>query len=230
MHNARGFTILEVLIAVAILAIATTALLGTQSRSVVQNDHGRQLSTAAMLAHDQMIHLQNQMKKDGFKAERETESGSFRGREYQDFRWEAIIDPIDMQPEDLSSQLQGQLLGTTDDEGSLSGSSAINAQLPTMLGMITMMIQNITDQRIRRVTLAVHWDDLKGEHTFTLRQFVVLMEPPEGEGSLNPGTLPSSNIGSGSSGSRRSSGSSSGGSRGSSGGGSRGGSSSGGRR
>lgn len=201
MHNARGFTILEVLIAVAILAIATTALLGTQSRSVVQNDHGRQLSTAALLAHDQMIHLQNRMKKDGFKSDRETERGTFDGREYRDFRWEAIIDPIDMRPEDLSSQLQGQLLGTTEDEGSLSGSNAINAQLPTMLGMITMMIQNITDQRIRRVTLAVHWEDLKGEHTFTLRQFVVLMEAPEGEGSLNPGTLPSSNIGSGSSGS-----------------------------
>jgi|SRR5690625_269499 len=207
MRNDRGFTILEVLIAVAILAIATTALLGTQSRSVVQNDHGRQLSTAAMLAHDQMIHLQNKMKKDGFKSDRERERGTFEGREYRDFRWEAIIDPIDMRPEDLSSQLQGQLLGTTEDEGSLSGSNAINAQLPTMLGMITMMIQNITDQRIRRVTLAVHWEDLKGEHTFTLRQFVVLMEPPEGEGSLNPGTIPGSSVGSGSSGSRRSSGS-----------------------
>lgn len=223
MRNARGFTILEVLIAMAILAIATTSLLGTQSRSVVQNDHGRQLTTAAMLAHDQMIHLQNRVNKDGFKADRERDQGNFRGREYDDFKWEAIIDPIDMRPEDLSAQLQGQLLGTDEDEGSLSGSSAINAQLPTMLGMITMMIQNISDNRIRRITLAVRWKDLKGEHIFTLRQFVVLMEPPEGEGSLNTGaTTPGSSIGSGS-GSSRGGSSRGGASRGGSGSGSSGG-------
>lgn len=222
MRNARGFTILEVLIAMAILAIATTSLLGTQSRSVVQNDHGRQLTTAAMLAHDQMIHLQNRLHKDGFKEDRERDQGDFRGREYRDFRWEAIIDPIDMRPEDLSAQLQGQLLGTDEDEGSLSGSTAINAQLPTMLGMVTMMIQNITDKRIRRITLAVRWKDLKGEHIFTLRQFVVLMEAPEGEGSLNTGaTTPGSSIGSGSRGASRGSGSTRGSSRGSSGGGTR---------
>lgn len=220
MRNARGFTILEVLIAMAILAIATTSLLGTQSRSVVQNDHGRQLTTAAMLAHDQMFHLQTRLYKDGFKEDRERDQGDFRGREYRDFRWEAIIDPIDMRPEDLSAQLQGQLLGTDEDEGSLSGSTAINAQLPTMLGMVTMMIQNITDKRIRRITMAVHWKDLKGEHVFTLRQFVVLMEAPEGEGSLNTGGTisPGSSIGSGSGssrggGSRRGSGSSGGGTR-----------------
>ncbi len=224
MQNQRGFTILEVLIAMAILAIAITTLVGAQSRSVVQNDHARQLTTATMLAHDQMFAIETKLRKDGFKQDRETMSGDFRGREYSAFRWKAAIDVIDMEPEYLSSQLTGQLLGTDEDGGSLSGSSAINSQLPTMLGMVTMMIQNVTDNRIRRITLAITWKDLKGEHVFTIRQFMVLMEAPEGEGSLNTGTMPNSGIssgmGRGSSGSSR--GSSSSGSRGSSGGGSRG--------
>lgn len=185
----RGFTIIEVMLAMAILAIAMTTLLGTQSRSVVQNDHARQLVVASQLAHDQMLAIQTRLMKDGFQVDTETDRGTFREREYRDFRWEAIIEPIDLEPEELSSQLQEQLLGTSDDEGTLSGSSAINAQLPSMLGMVTMMIQNMIEQRIRRVTLAVKWEDLKGEQIFTLRQFIVLMEPPEGEGPLNTGTI-----------------------------------------
>jgi len=189
MRATRGFTIIEVLIAMAILAIAMTTLLGTQSRSVVQNDHARHLTVASLLAHDQMLAIETRLLKDGFQVDTETDRGRFKQREYDDFQWEVIIEPVDLEPEDLASQLQGQLLGTGDEEGTLSGSNAINAQLPSMLGMVTMMIQSMTEQRIRRVTLAVTWEDLKGKHAFTLRQFIVLMEPPEGEGTINTGTL-----------------------------------------
>lgn len=190
MRSSRGFTIIEVLIAMAILAIAMTALLGTQSRSVVQNDHARHLTVASILAHDQMLALQTRLMKDGFQVDTESDRGRFRERQYDGFEWEAVIEPIDLEPEDLASQLQGQLLGTDEDEGTLSGSNAINAQLPSMLGMVTMMIQNMTETRIRRITLAVTWEDLKGKHAFTLRQFAVLMEPPEGEGTINTGSIP----------------------------------------
>ena len=188
MRSSRGFTMIEILIAMAILAVAMTALLGTQSSSVVQNDHARHLTIASLLGHDQMLAIQTRLLKDGFQVDTETDRGNFRDSDHDAFSWEAIIEPIDLEPEDLSSQLQEQLLGTDEETGALSGSSAINSQLPSMLGMVTMMIQSMTEQSIRRITLAISWEDLKGEHIYTLRQFVVLMEPPEGTGTINTGT------------------------------------------
>lgn len=177
--SARGFSLLEVLVAMAILAVALTALIGTQSKSTVISDHARQLTTASMLAHDQMLALESELLSDGFNVDTERRSGSFREREHRDFRWEATIEVLDLDPENLASELQGQLLGTDDSTGTLSGASAVSSQLPSMLGFVTLMLQNLTQERIRKVTLAIEWKDLRGEHTYTLRHFIVLKEKPE---------------------------------------------------
>ena len=91
MRTPRGFTMIEILIAMAILAVAMTALLGTQSSSVVQNDHARHLTVASLLGHDQLLALQTRLMKDGFQLDTETDRGNFREREYAAFSWEAII-------------------------------------------------------------------------------------------------------------------------------------------
>lgn len=179
MRGARGFTLLEVLIAMAILAVALSVLVGTQSRSAVQNDHARQLQIAAMLANDRLLAEETRLQKEGFQLDQETDWGDFREQGYDDFEWEVVVDPIELDPETLSSQLQGQLLGTSEEGGTLSGSQAVTDRLPDMLSWVTLMLQNITEQRIRRVSVAVTWEDLRGEHTFTAREFVVLFEPPE---------------------------------------------------
>lgn len=182
MRRTRGFTLIEVMMAMAILAIALSVLVGTQSKSVVLNEHARNLTTATMLAHDQLLAIETRLLKDGFQTDVETDRGRFKDRRYDAFEWEAVIEPLDLEPEELAAQLQGQLLGTGDDAGSLAGSSAVNAQLPSMLGWVTLMVQNLSEQRVRRVTLAVKWKDLKGSHIYTLRQFIVMMEQPEGQG------------------------------------------------
>lgn len=175
----RGFSLIEVLIAMAILAVALVALIGTQSKSMVVNDHARQLTTASILAHDQMLALESELLKDGFNADTEFRTGNFDGREYKAFEWEALIEVLDLDPENLASEMQGQLLGTDSEAGALSGASAVSSQLPSMLGFVTLMLQNLTQERIRKVTLAVRWEDLKGEHVYTLRHFIVMMQKPE---------------------------------------------------
>ena len=196
-RDPRGFSLIEVLMAMVILAIALTALIGTQSSAVVQNDHARQLVVASQLAQDQLFAVESELLTDGFNADTETQSGHFREREYRDFTWEATIEVLDLDPENLAAELQGQLLGTDDEAGSLSGASAVSAQLPSMLGWVTLMLQTLTQERIRKITLAVKWEDLRGEHVYTLRHFVVMMEQPEGVGTTTtpgigtpPVTLP----------------------------------------
>lgn len=188
-RHPRGFSLLEVLIAMAILAVALTALIGTQSKAVVINDHARHLTVASTLAQDQMFALEAELLKDGFNLDTEVRSGRFREREHRDFSWEATIEVLDLDPENLASSLQGQLLGNDEEGGTLSGASAVSSQLPSMLGFVTLMLQNLTQERLRKITLAVRWEDLKGKHVYTVRQFVVMMQKPE-EAAQNDATVP----------------------------------------
>ena len=54
--GARGFTLLEVLVAVAILSLSLTSLLGSQMQAMRATDRARQLSAIAFLAEAQLIY------------------------------------------------------------------------------------------------------------------------------------------------------------------------------
>ena len=54
-----GFTLLEVLVAVAILALSLTSLLGSQIESMQATRYARQISAAAFLAEYQLIEIRN---------------------------------------------------------------------------------------------------------------------------------------------------------------------------
>lgn len=56
-HSAAGFTLLEVLLALAILAIAGTSLLGLVNRSLALHDRLRQTTRATLLAQSQLALL-----------------------------------------------------------------------------------------------------------------------------------------------------------------------------
>ncbi|MBI5135835.1 MAG: prepilin-type N-terminal cleavage/methylation domain-containing protein [Nitrospirae bacterium] len=52
LSDARGFTLLEVMIAIGILATALVALLGLRNRDVQLQSHARNLTQATLLARD----------------------------------------------------------------------------------------------------------------------------------------------------------------------------------
>ena len=83
----RGFTLLEVMIAVALIAIALTTLLGSQSQSVSFANSAKFETMAALLAQGKMseIALQQETPASG--------SGDF-GDEYPGYAWEVEVSDI----------------------------------------------------------------------------------------------------------------------------------------
>jgi general secretion pathway protein I len=84
----KGFTLLEVMIAVALIAIALTTLLGSQSQSVYFANSAKFETMAALLAQSKMSEITTQE-----PGELTGDSGDF-GDDYPGYAWEVNVSDI----------------------------------------------------------------------------------------------------------------------------------------
>jgi general secretion pathway protein I len=102
LHN-RGFTLLEVMIAVAILAIALVTLLGSQSQSVSFANSAKFETMAALLAQSKMSEITIQAA-DSLSSD----SGDF-GEDYPGYTWEATVSDVSYEGLDAISDYLKQI-------------------------------------------------------------------------------------------------------------------------
>ncbi len=89
--NPRGFTLLEVLVALTILAVALVGLLGLHNRNLLLTIRAERLSTATLLAREVLTRTQL----EGQNATKTT-SGDFADvhpGKYPEFRWHRTVRP-----------------------------------------------------------------------------------------------------------------------------------------
>jgi general secretion pathway protein I len=100
-HQDSGFTLLEVMVAVAILAIALTSLLGSQSASVGLATETRFHIQAPLLARKQLAELV--VRKELFPGEGEI------GEEFPDFHWELKAEEAFFEESEILQKLDTKL-------------------------------------------------------------------------------------------------------------------------
>jgi general secretion pathway protein I len=83
--SVKGFTLLEVMIAVAILAITLVTVFKSQSQSISMAGNARFLTTASLLAQSKIAELEVMDMKNV-----RTENGDF-GQEFPDYEWRMIV-------------------------------------------------------------------------------------------------------------------------------------------
>lgn len=96
----KGFTLLEVMVAVAIIAIALTTLLGSQSQSVYFANSAQFETMAALLAQSKMSEL---VIEDSFSLS--SNNGDF-GDDFPGYAWEAKVNDIIVEGIDVSEYLK----------------------------------------------------------------------------------------------------------------------------
>ncbi len=193
--GAPGFTLLEVMIALAILA---AALLGvSQMTSAALRNHARaqRLEVATLLARGKLAGLQDGFDKDGFRDFDQTEEGSFEADGHPEVRWklEVVKPKLELGPD----QILAVLTGATDKEGkgsvdlaSLLGSKAkaggdgsgIETVFPgaaAMAGPLQAQLTRIGEQikkGLREIRLTVSWQDGAREDSFTVVTHMVAFQ------------------------------------------------------
>ena len=93
MPGRRGFTLLEVLVAVVVLGIALTALLSTQAGGVRLRSQAEAITTATFLLQERMA----QLELDEDYPEVGKRDGDF-GSGYPGYRWELTVQEVGLVP------------------------------------------------------------------------------------------------------------------------------------
>lgn len=154
----RGFTLLEVLIALAILASALTILLGTMANSGQQALFSNELTTVSLLARTKMVDIEYELMEEGFSEGEQSYSGDFADEGRPDIKWEATVRPVEIPEsakEEFLAQINSQLFGQQS-QGALQGNAAFSAMLPMLIGQLPEMVNTI-GQKVRRIDLRIEF-------------------------------------------------------------------------
>lgn len=175
----RGFTLLEVIIALGILAVSVMILVETQAGALLMSTDADRMITATMLAEEKLLEAQLTLEREGWSTQDIEESGNFddfgsedfRGGalnvdmedQFEGFQWAYTVRKIDLNiPTDLGS-MTGDL-----SEGGYFGDRDVSAAQETQpdltdLGISPDMITEYLGDYIREVRVIVWWGDNEDE-------------------------------------------------------------------
>ena len=198
MRQPRGFTLLETVVALAILALALMAIFDINSGAVANHAYAKKLTVATLLARSKMTDLEQTLYDDGFSTDDKDESGDFSQEGWGSFKWRAkIVAPRTdgVSPEQLIGAIFNLPIGEGGDLGGLASmfggggaaggkSGGSQTQANPLAGaamgmaqpMFTQMVQQLT-QTVREIRLTVYWRDGTQVETLDLVTHMVSLGP-----------------------------------------------------
>jgi general secretion pathway protein I len=90
-HDATGFTLLEVIVSMAILGLALMAIFDLNAGAVAMHAYTKKLTVASLLARSKMIDIEQDLYDKGFNNDDEERSGDFSDEGWSSFKWRAKI-------------------------------------------------------------------------------------------------------------------------------------------
>lgn len=164
-NRRAGFTLLEVMIAMAILSVSLVGLYLTTGRAIRISMHARSMTQATFLCRQKMAEIQNEFVTEGFKDEAgaKEDRGDFPDPAFKQFRYVTIIEKIRLPATDqlqsaATKMLQDKQSAASKDKPSSSSSSSGSNMASGMSGMLGP-VKEMLEQGIRRVTVKVLWDE-----------------------------------------------------------------------
>jgi general secretion pathway protein I len=127
-RRSGGFTLLEMMIAMAILAGGLVWLIVSMSRNIQAENHAKLMTAATFLAREKMVELEDELYEKGFSEFEKEASGTFEDKGFNRYTWRAIVDKIELpNTEQLQTALtkvqQGAQTGAAAGSSGSSGSS-----------------------------------------------------------------------------------------------------------
>jgi general secretion pathway protein I len=171
-----GFTLLEVMVSMAILAISMSAIVGVNVGAMAMASKTKGITVAAMLARSKMIDVEERIREKGFPDFDEKEDGDFDDDNFPNFKWSYEILKIKLPPPDLSKidatkQQAQDMTGGSMQSDSLGIAPILGSNSMLMSGLPMVMDQ--IESAIREVRVNILWMEGKKEQNFSVTTHIV---------------------------------------------------------
>jgi general secretion pathway protein I len=177
--GSRGFSLLEVMVALAILATTLVVLLQIITNNVRATNHAKMTTAATLLARAKMTDLEDSVLENGFSTDNEADKGTFRDQNFPNFRWESSIERIEL-PTDMKQAAQDQ---ASDSSKSKDPMSALTGMMGGLMSGFMDPIRLGLEESVRRVTVKVYWDEV-GRRDLNFEVVEFLTDPAKLDANL----------------------------------------------
>ena len=167
----QGFTLLEVMVAMAILAMSMTSLLASQTASIRATRYAQQVTAIAFLAEYQLIETEYIVRKEGgWVLEDKIYEGNFAAQGWSDIKYKCVVDFLELPDYSKLRAAKDESDRAKQGESSLyykdAGDKAFGA-----LAMVWPMVKQAIERSIRKVKCTVFWKDGSIANEYTIATF-----------------------------------------------------------
>lgn len=198
-----GFTLLEVMISLAILAVGLVAISSLNGGAVAMHAYGRRATQASLLLRGKMLDVEEELQKKGFSDFNDEKHGEFADEGAPEYAWSAeILKPdVQLDPTQLlnlvggGAQGQGKaaagggpladmLLRGQGAAGAVGGGAAAAMLGGPLGGMMQTQAKTFIEtlkKSVREIRLTVSWPDGKQRRSVSASQIVVILPESVGQ-------------------------------------------------
>ncbi len=173
--KARAFTLLEMMVAIAILSMGLVVLLQVQARSISLAQQARDMTVATMLARGKLLDCETDLLKKGFSVGDYEDDGKFDEEGYPDFYWECHGYKPDMPTMDASSgggDLSGLMGGAAGDAAGAAQDQGADIGMQFLAPILSQM-SGILGDSIRELVVIVRWGQGEDAQEMTVTTHVI---------------------------------------------------------
>lgn len=202
MEQSRGFTLLEVLVAIAILGLGLTAILGAQVGLFSSASRAEKLTVASNLVRCQMEETEHKLLREGLPVLDETDEGDCCDDDAEGAEGYRCVTKVErvLLPEPSNEEDADGGIGESDDglgplgmlaqlqEKTSTGAESVNSLQgisetlgktasaegmgPLVMGMVYPSLKPMLEASIRRITVTVQWSEGVRTRDLAVTQFI----------------------------------------------------------
>lgn len=167
-NDQSGFTLLEVMIAMAIMLIAFSSILMVQSNSLQAAFRARQVNTVVMLLKQKLIETEFDIDGKTFDEVKKEEGGEFK-EPFQDFSWKREVKELKFPNLTSIATAQGEQAAKESNSSSTTSGGAAGNVADQMGKLVTSYLS----KAIREIVVTVSWKLAKGTQKVSISMYWV---------------------------------------------------------